>query len=275
MEAAGALSWSSRPSSVRCTSHGRCWATIPTGGSGRAGVVRGVEAKTAAAMTPTIARGIPANISTASTVFIGAPHGARCRTARWHGTPSVEASTKCRRWRLGTPSGARVPASVTTTVHVDHASGAKASRPQLDLVFQLLRTGDTLVTTRVTTLDRRWVLHLVTLRAELREHGIGLRVVDFRTAATPAGRRLGVRRGRGRQQSDQQRDADHRNPAHRVLRRLGRSTDRRALRPGSYGPGSYGPGSAGTWGRRAGDRRGSVEHADAAYSQGTRPVSRA
>ena len=30
-------------------------------------------------------------------------------------------------------------------VYVDHASGAKASRPQLDLVLQLLRAGDTLV----------------------------------------------------------------------------------------------------------------------------------
>ncbi|WP_219420291.1 recombinase family protein [Pseudonocardia nigra] len=34
-------------------------------------------------------------------------------------------------------------------VHVDHASGAKASRPQLDLVLRLLRTEDTLVITRL------------------------------------------------------------------------------------------------------------------------------
>ncbi|WP_312897663.1 recombinase family protein [Kitasatospora kifunensis] len=34
-------------------------------------------------------------------------------------------------------------------VHVDTASGAKASRPKLDLVMQLLREGDTLKVTRV------------------------------------------------------------------------------------------------------------------------------
>ncbi|MFZ2176776.1 MAG: recombinase family protein [Rhodococcus sp. (in: high G+C Gram-positive bacteria)] len=61
--------------------------------------------------------------------------------------------------------------------YVDHASGAKASRPQLDLVLELLREGDTLVVTR---LDRpgRSVLHLITLGAELRERGVGLRVLE-------------------------------------------------------------------------------------------------
>lgn len=62
-------------------------------------------------------------------------------------------------------------------VHVDHASGAKASRPQLDLVLRLLRAGDTLVITRLDRLGRS-VLHLVTLGAQLRERGIGLRVVE-------------------------------------------------------------------------------------------------
>jgi DNA invertase Pin-like site-specific DNA recombinase len=36
-------------------------------------------------------------------------------------------------------------------IHIDVASGAKASRPKLDLVMQLLREGDTL---KVTRLDR-------------------------------------------------------------------------------------------------------------------------
>jgi DNA invertase Pin-like site-specific DNA recombinase len=62
-------------------------------------------------------------------------------------------------------------------VHVDHASGAKASRPQLDVVLQLLRAGDTLVITRLDRLGRS-VLHLVTLGAGLREREIGLRVIE-------------------------------------------------------------------------------------------------
>lgn len=62
-------------------------------------------------------------------------------------------------------------------VYVDYASGAKASRPQLDLVVRLLRDGDTLVITRLDRLGRS-MLHLVTLGAELRERGIGLRVLE-------------------------------------------------------------------------------------------------
>ena len=62
-------------------------------------------------------------------------------------------------------------------VYVDYASGAKASRPQLDLVVRLVRGGDTLVITRLDRLGRS-MLHLVTLGAELRERGIGLRVLE-------------------------------------------------------------------------------------------------
>ncbi|WP_327256554.1 recombinase family protein [Streptomyces sp. NBC_01244] len=62
-------------------------------------------------------------------------------------------------------------------IHVDKASGAKASRPKLDLVIQLLREGDTLKVTRLDRLSRS-VLHLVTLGAELRERGIGLHVIE-------------------------------------------------------------------------------------------------
>jgi len=60
---------------------------------------------------------------------------------------------------------------------VDHASGAKASRPKLDLVLQLLRDGDVLVVTRLDRLGRS-VLHLVTLGAQLRDRGVGLKVVE-------------------------------------------------------------------------------------------------
>jgi DNA invertase Pin-like site-specific DNA recombinase len=62
-------------------------------------------------------------------------------------------------------------------IHVDTASGAKASRPKLDLVMQLLRESDTLKVTRLDRLSRS-VLHLLTLGAELRERGIGLHVIE-------------------------------------------------------------------------------------------------
>ncbi|MFC9553799.1 recombinase family protein [Rhodococcus sp. NPDC056960] len=55
----------------------------------------------------------------------------------------------------------------TADIHVDHAGGAKASRPQLDLVLQLLREGDVLVITRLDRLGRS-MLHLITLGTDLR-----------------------------------------------------------------------------------------------------------
>jgi DNA invertase Pin-like site-specific DNA recombinase len=58
-----------------------------------------------------------------------------------------------------------------TDVCIDTASGAKASRPQLDLVLEIARDGDTVVVTRLDRLVRS-VLHLVTLGAQLREPGI-------------------------------------------------------------------------------------------------------
>jgi DNA invertase Pin-like site-specific DNA recombinase len=39
-------------------------------------------------------------------------------------------------------------------IHIDVASGAKSSRPKLDLAMKLLRGGDTLVVTRLDRLDR-------------------------------------------------------------------------------------------------------------------------
>jgi len=62
-------------------------------------------------------------------------------------------------------------------IHLDRASGAKASRPKFDLVLQLLRAGDMLKVTRLDRLSRS-VLHLVTLGAELREREIGLHVIE-------------------------------------------------------------------------------------------------
>jgi DNA invertase Pin-like site-specific DNA recombinase len=62
-------------------------------------------------------------------------------------------------------------------IHLDTASGAKASRPKLDLVLQLLREGDTLKVTRLDRLSRS-VLRLVTLGADLRTRKIGLHVIE-------------------------------------------------------------------------------------------------
>lgn len=62
-------------------------------------------------------------------------------------------------------------------IHTDVASGAKASRPQLDLALRLMRDGDTLVITRLDRLGRS-LLHLVTLGAQLRNRGIGLHVLE-------------------------------------------------------------------------------------------------
>ena len=62
-------------------------------------------------------------------------------------------------------------------VYLDHASGTKASRPQFDELLRALRAGDALVVTRLDRLGRS-VLHLVQLGAELRERGVGLRVLE-------------------------------------------------------------------------------------------------
>lgn len=63
-------------------------------------------------------------------------------------------------------------------IHVDHASGAKASRPEWDVLYgKVLRRGDTLKVTRLDRLGRS-VLHLVTLGAELRERGVELHVIE-------------------------------------------------------------------------------------------------
>lgn len=62
-------------------------------------------------------------------------------------------------------------------VYVDYASGAKASRPQLDLVLKMVRDGDTLKITRLDRLGRS-VQHLINLGAQLRERGVNLHVIE-------------------------------------------------------------------------------------------------
>ncbi|NYF14977.1 DNA invertase Pin-like site-specific DNA recombinase [Pseudoclavibacter sp. JAI123] len=73
---------------------------------------------------------------------------------------------------------------------VDRAEGAHASLPALDAALQALEGGDTLV---VPALDRlgRSTGDLLTLAAELRAEGVGLRVLDLDGAdvdtSTPSG----------------------------------------------------------------------------------------
>jgi DNA invertase Pin-like site-specific DNA recombinase len=62
-------------------------------------------------------------------------------------------------------------------IHLDTASGAKASRPALELVMKLLRSGDTLIITRLDRLGRS-VVHLVLLGDQLRTRGVGLHVLE-------------------------------------------------------------------------------------------------
>ncbi|MDT7718899.1 MAG: hypothetical protein QOH09_4891 [Pseudonocardiales bacterium] len=62
-------------------------------------------------------------------------------------------------------------------VYLDITSGAKSSRPKLDVALKVVRGGDQLVITRLDRLGRS-VLHLVTLGAQLRERGVGLRVLE-------------------------------------------------------------------------------------------------
>lgn len=62
-------------------------------------------------------------------------------------------------------------------IYLDTAGSARASRPQLDLLLQVLRAGDTLKVTRLDRLSRS-VLHLITLCAQLGERGVGLHVIE-------------------------------------------------------------------------------------------------
>jgi DNA invertase Pin-like site-specific DNA recombinase len=59
----------------------------------------------------------------------------------------------------------------------DFASGAKASRPEWDILLGRLRAGDTLVTTRLDRIGRS-LTHLVNLSNDLRERGIELHVIE-------------------------------------------------------------------------------------------------
>jgi hypothetical protein len=61
-------------------------------------------------------------------------------------------------------------------VYTDQASGGKADRPGLETCLRSLRDGDTLVVWKLDRLGRS-LRHLVTLVDELREQGVGLKVL--------------------------------------------------------------------------------------------------
>lgn len=99
---------------------------------------------------------------------------------------ACSSATRASRWLTRIPDikSTRSGAPVWPWIYIDHASGAKASRPELDSVLRFLRDGDTLKITRLDRLGRS-VLHLVTLGAELRERGVGLHVMEQGSTQRP------------------------------------------------------------------------------------------
>lgn len=75
-------------------------------------------------------------------------------------------------------------------IHIDYASGAKASRPEFNILLKRMRDGDMLKATRLDRISRS-LLHLVTLGAELQERGIGLHIIEQGIdSSTPEGRAM-------------------------------------------------------------------------------------
>ncbi|RBP98918.1 recombinase family protein [Bifidobacterium xylocopae] len=71
--------------------------------------------------------------------------------------------------------------------YVDHASGAKASRPQLDKMFELLREGDVLVVWKLDRLGRS-VQNLIELINRLHKMGVGFKsLTEQMDTTTPGG----------------------------------------------------------------------------------------
>lgn len=62
-------------------------------------------------------------------------------------------------------------------VFLEKITGTKASRPQLDLVMQILRSGDTLVITRMDRLGRS-AKDLLTIVSELGDRGVNLEIIE-------------------------------------------------------------------------------------------------
>lgn len=72
-------------------------------------------------------------------------------------------------------------------IYTDHASGAKASRPQLDRMLEALRKGDTVVVWKLDRLGRS-TLNLAALLEKFREQEIGFRsLTEQMDTTTPGG----------------------------------------------------------------------------------------
>ncbi|TVM30215.1 recombinase family protein [Oceanidesulfovibrio marinus] len=71
----------------------------------------------------------------------------------------------------------------------DTVSGARAARPGLDKLFEILREGDTLVVWRLDRLGRS-LKHLIELVSELEERGIGFRSLQEAIDTTTPGGKL-------------------------------------------------------------------------------------
>jgi DNA invertase Pin-like site-specific DNA recombinase len=74
-------------------------------------------------------------------------------------------------------------------VFTDHVTGTRESRPQLDLLLEQLRPGDTLVVWRLDRLGRS-LRHLIDLTTGLAERGVGFRSLTENIDTTTAGGRL-------------------------------------------------------------------------------------
>lgn len=72
-------------------------------------------------------------------------------------------------------------------VFIDHASGAKAHRPELDRLLDVIRDGDTLVVWKLDRLGRS-VQNLVDLMSLLQSRGVGFRsLTENMDTTTPGG----------------------------------------------------------------------------------------
>jgi DNA invertase Pin-like site-specific DNA recombinase len=74
-------------------------------------------------------------------------------------------------------------------IYVEHASGAKASRPELDRMLEALRPGDTVIVWRLDRLGRN-LEHLIQLVNQFTENNIGFRSLTEQLDGTTAQGRM-------------------------------------------------------------------------------------